>query len=278
MSTNINFTIMNESYNRISNLLEQISQESQKINNNLDAINRNISITGQYTLSSNYQTLKNNLTNGFNHAYTNLTNLNNYLLQQKNEYASNVSNTIDKLKKYLNEVTSFLNGGNIEKSGVVNNDSLSEGSTLNLTYYYMGDNYGTRGLTGSGLEIKDFKVNENGWYTYSLTNSDGTISDYVVLAGPTPYLKKDFGAIDGKTYFTYGDIVNFTSNGVTYQGVIADSCGNAMSGNAALFDIFAQNSNAVNPTSLNGVESYQLVGHAPWGGYENIGFGTIQPK
>lgn len=277
MDTEIKFSTLNESYNRLSSLLEEISQENKKIESNLAAVNRNIEITGQYTLTSNYNTLRANLKNGLNHAHVYLNILNEFLFDQKNKYETTVHNTTDKLKEYLNEVTSFLNG---EKGGVVNNSSLpnGNGSTLNLTYYYPNDATGSYNTTGSGLTINDFNVNDNGWYTYPITNVDGTTSEYVVLAGPTTYLKESFGSIDGKTYFTYGDVVEFTSNGVTYQGIIADSCGNAMRGNAALFDIFVQGSTAVNPTSLGGVENYKLIGHAPWGGYQNIGFGTIQPK
>lgn len=134
-----------------------------------------------------------------------------------------------------------------------------------LTYYYPNDECDAGTKTGSGFGINDFNTNENGWYTINIDKSDGTSGEYVVLAAPTSYLL-DYGynEIDGKTYYRYGDIVNFTSNGVTYQGVILDSCGQAMKETNTLFDIFAENGESVNPTVGSASEKCEKVGHVTW--------------
>lgn len=142
------------------------------------------------------------------------------------------------------------------------------GDKVNLTYYYYNDDCGATTKTGSGFSTNDFNVNENGWYTKTVQHSDGTTGEYVVLAGPTNY-KSMFNLPgverkDNKEYFIYGDIINFSSGGKNYQGIVLDSCGQAMKENTTLFDIFVTGKNALNPTNKRGVESYEKVGHVEW--------------
>ena len=85
-----------------------------------------------------------------------------------------------------------------------------------LTSFYPDDNYNTDNCVGAGYCWWDFGVNEYGWYTY-----EGKL----VLAAATPYLQNKFGTREGITYFRYYDEVNVTIDGVTYPGIILDTCG-----------------------------------------------------
>ena len=101
-----------------------------------------------------------------------------------------------------------------------------------LTSFWSGDGYGTGSCTGSGKCEKDFQVNDKGWYTYN---------GRLVLAGATRYLLKyGYSEIPGKRYFSYGENITVTINGVDYPGTIWDSCGACMKNN--IIDLFVSNS------------------------------------
>jgi len=150
--------------------------------------------------------------------------------------------------------------------------SIDNGKTLNLTYYYPNDNMRSGTSVGGGFGINDFNVNENGWYTKTIQHSDGTSGEYVVLAGPTDYksMYQISAKREGKEYFKYGDIFSFSSGGKTYNGVMLDSCGQAMREDTTLFDVFVQNAKSINPTNKNGVEQFEKIGHVDWS-YGKIG-------
>jgi len=158
------------------------------------------------------------------------------------------------------------------KTNAADKIEITNGSKLNLTYYYPNDDCSSGTKTGSGFATEHFNTNENGWYTKTIEKSDGTTGEYVVLAGPTNYdsMIEQFGSIEGKEYFRYGDIVNFSSNGKNYQGVVLDSCGNAMRTNTTQFDIFSSGASSVNPTTFGGVERYEKIGHVSWN-YASLG-------
>ena len=115
---------------------------------------------------------------------------------------------------------------------------LKNSNKYRLTSFYANDGYGTGSCTGTGLCAKDFSINEKGWYTY-----DG----YLVLAGATEELLRSWKIERNpdKHYFRYYDKVNLEIDGITYQGIIIDSCGSCTKLNENRIDLFVSNSSSV---------------------------------
>jgi hypothetical protein len=95
-----------------------------------------------------------------------------------------------------------------------------------LTSFYPAE---STDCTGSGLCSWNFKLNKYGWYTYK---------GKLVLATATPYLQKQFGYKEGKTYFKYYDELNIKIDDVVYPAIVLDTCG-ACYGDERL-DLFVQ--------------------------------------
>lgn len=91
--------------------------------------------------------------------------------------------------------------------------TINPTSKYRLTSFYPAE---SSDCTGSGYCSWDFDVNKYGWYTYK---------GKLVLAAATTYMQKQFGTKEGITYFKYYDEVNVTIDGVTYPGIILDTCG-----------------------------------------------------
>lgn len=109
-----------------------------------------------------------------------------------------------------------------------------------LTSYYLGDNTETTAKTGSGLDIYDFEVNNNGWYTYQ---------GKLVVATATNYLIK-YGFVLGeniKTYKYYDELV-LNIDGIDYQAIVLDSCGSSMK--TGRIDLFVSNKESVKDTKI----------------------------
>lgn len=109
-----------------------------------------------------------------------------------------------------------------------------------LTSYYLGDNTETTTKTGSGLDIYDFEVNSNGWYTYQ---------GKLVVATATNYLIK-YGFVLGeniKTYKYYDELV-LNIDGIDYQAIVLDSCGSSMK--TGRIDLFVSNKESVKDTKI----------------------------
>lgn len=84
-----------------------------------------------------------------------------------------------------------------------------------FTNYYQNDSKGSGDITASGKKIKDFKVNEDGFYTYK---------DKVVLAtANTTRLKRNLYK-GYKTHELY-DELDIELNGKRYKGIVLDVCG-----------------------------------------------------
>jgi len=109
-------------------------------------------------------------------------------------------------------------------------ESVKSGLKLRLTSYHPNDKTGSGTCTGSGKCIDDFTVNSKGWYLYK---------GKLVLAGATnECLRANNGngkgcskynvRKDDITYFNYYDEVVITIDGVDYDGIILDSCGESM--------------------------------------------------
>lgn len=95
-------------------------------------------------------------------------------------------------------------------------DPMLQVRSYRMTSYYPQDELNSSPCTGTGLCSWDFVADEHGWYTYN---------GRIVLAVATTYLQKRYGVVEGKQYFKYYDEVNVTIDGVTYPGIILDTCG-----------------------------------------------------
>ena len=118
-------------------------------------------------------------------------------------------------------------------------NTVQNSYTTRMTSYYSGE-AGSGECTGSGLCINDFQVNDKGWYTYQ---------GKLVVATATPYLLKyGFTLYDGVHTYRYGDEITLNIDGVDYQAVVRDSCGNCM--RTGRIDLFVSNANSVKDTQI----------------------------
>ena len=112
--------------------------------------------------------------------------------------------------------------------------------TTRMTSFWANDGYGTGECTGSGLCSWDFQVNENGWYTY-----DGKL----VIATATTYLaNQGWYVADGVHLYRYGDEVTLVIDGVEYDAIVKDSCGNCMKTDR--IDLFVSNGSSARDTMV----------------------------
>lgn len=113
------------------------------------------------------------------------------------------------------------------------------GYTTRMTSYYPNDSLGTGSITGSGLGPSNFEVNDKGWFTYQ---------GKLVIATATDYLISRFGLADGvHTYRYYNELV-LNIDGIDYQAIVLDSCGNCM--RTGRIDLFVSGSWAVKDTQI----------------------------
>ena len=115
-----------------------------------------------------------------------------------------------------------------------------------MTSYYPGDDCKSGTVTGSGKSIKDFEVNEYGWYTYN---------GKLVVATATKYLLNyGFTLSEGVHTYKYWEEITIEIDGVRYEAIILDSCGHAM--HSDRIDLFVSNNKSVKDTTIKviGVE------------------------
>lgn len=115
-----------------------------------------------------------------------------------------------------------------------------------MTSYYPGDDCKSGTVTGSGKGVKDFEVNENGWFTY-----DGKL----VVATATKYLLNyGFTLSEGVHTYKYWDEITIEIDGVRYEAIVLDSCGHAM--HSDRIDLFVSNKDSIKDTTIKviGVE------------------------
>ena len=118
-------------------------------------------------------------------------------------------------------------------------NTVQNSYTTRMTSYYSGE-AGSGECTGSGLCTSDFEVNDKGWYTYQ---------GKLVVATATPYLLKyGFNLADGVHTYRYGDEITLNIDGIDYQAVVRDSCGNCMK--TGRIDLFVSNANSVKDTMI----------------------------
>ena len=95
--------------------------------------------------------------------------------------------------------------------------------------------------TGSGLCSWDFEVNEHGWYTYQ---------GKLVVATATQYLaNQGWYLADGVHTFRYYDEITLVIDGVEYQAIVLDSCGNSMKTDR--IDLFVIDANSIKDTQIS---------------------------
>lgn len=121
-----------------------------------------------------------------------------------------------------------------EENDIKLENSAENGINYRLTSYYPEE---SSNCTGSGKCTQHFTTNDKGWYLY-----DGKL----VLAAATTYLQKSYGTKDGRHYFKYYDEVDVKIDGITYRGIILDSCGACMSVSyEERLDLFVNSANSV---------------------------------
>lgn len=109
-----------------------------------------------------------------------------------------------------------------------------------MTSFYANDGYGTGSCTGSGLCEWDFQVNEHGWYTYQ---------GKLVVATATVYLANQGWQVNQDVHlYRYGDELTLVIDGVEYDAIVKDSCGNCMHTNRV--DLFVSNVQSVKDTMI----------------------------
>jgi hypothetical protein len=95
-----------------------------------------------------------------------------------------------------------------------------------FTNYYLGD--GSSGTTtSSGLQIRHFKVNSMGWYTYQgkVVVATATTICLRVKTGPCG---KYNSVPDGYRVYDLRDELTIIFNGKAYEAIVLDSCGACM--------------------------------------------------
>ncbi|RRC92750.1 hypothetical protein EII25_03490 [Erysipelotrichaceae bacterium OH741_COT-311] len=122
---------------------------------------------------------------------------------------------------YLYKLNSAKTEITIEQKALV---EAKEPRSIRITSYWENDSTNSGSCTSSGLCTDDFQINEKGWYTYQ---------DKLVLAGATyTCFYAETGACakynslpDGFGIHSLYDEVTIFVDGVSYPGIILDSCG-----------------------------------------------------
>ena len=109
-----------------------------------------------------------------------------------------------------------------------------------MTSFWANDGYGTGECTGSGLCSWDFDIDEHGWYTYQ---------GKLVIATATTYLaNQGWYVADGVHLRQYGDEVTLVIDGIEYDAIVKDSCGNCMKTDRV--DLFVSNGESARDTYI----------------------------
>lgn len=118
---------------------------------------------------------------------------------------------------------------------------VSNEYTTRMTSFYPAE---SSDCTGSGLCSWDFGVNENGWYTYN---------GKLVVATATQYLaNQGWYLAPGVHTYRYYDEITLVIDGVEYQAIVLDSCGNCCKTDRV--DLFVSNRESVKDTNITVVK------------------------
>ena len=108
-----------------------------------------------------------------------------------------------------------------------------------LTSFYPRGNIVST-TTGCGLDVRDFEVNENGWYTYDGKLVIATATDYLLNYG--------WKLNEGVRLYTYYDVLILNIDGKDYEAIVLDSCGICMT--TGRIDLFVKDRDAVIDTFI----------------------------
>lgn len=115
---------------------------------------------------------------------------------------------------------------------------VSNEYTTRMTSFYPAE---SSDCTGSGLCSWDFGVNENGWYTYN---------GKLVVATATQYLaNQGWYLAPGVHTYKYYDEIILVIDGIEYQAIVLDSCGNSMKTDR--IDLFVRDAGSVKDTTIS---------------------------
>lgn len=163
------------------------------------------------------------------------TNLNRHIKTKDTKVVQSIKKEEKPVKKEINEQIEVVE--ETQEEIVEEPIEVSNTYTTRLTSYYPEE---TSDCTGSGLCSWDFQVNEHGWYTYN---------GKLVVATATEYLLKyGFTLNEGVHTYKYGDEITLVIDGIEYQAVVKDSCGNCMKTDRV--DLFVSNANSVKDTII----------------------------
>lgn len=156
-----------------------------------------------------------------------------------------------------NEVNAKVDVAMTEEANIIATETIKEEEPIEeeveevfyetrMTSYYPGDDCKSGTVTGSGKSIKDFGVNEYGWYTYN---------GKLVVATATKYLLNyGFTLSEGVHTYKYWEEITIEIDGVRYEAIVLDSCGHAM--HSDRIDLFVSNKDSIKDTTIKviGVE------------------------
>ena len=132
------------------------------------------------------------------------------LLVHYSWYTNDLNIRREEYSKLLNPIVE------VEAKGVTNRDSLDKLKITDVyfTNYHLGD--GSSGTTtASGLQIKDFEVNDDGMYTYN--------GKVVIATANMTRLPR--GIAEGYRSHELYEELTIKLNGKEYTGVVLDVCG-----------------------------------------------------
>ncbi len=158
---------------------------------------------------------------------------------QHQEYTSKKVISIKADIEYFKQKENAQNNENIVQNKEIKNETQNnvQSYTTRMTSYYPEEG---EKQTGSGLEPKDFEVNEHGWFTYQ---------GKLVVATATTYLaNQGWRVADGVHLRKYYDEITLNIDGVDYRAIVLDSCGSSMQTDRV--DLYVSNSQYVKDTMI----------------------------
>lgn len=159
---------------------------------------------------------------------------------KKVEFDSNLE--IPRIEDTIEEANKYQPLELVEEEPVVEEvQEVPSSYTTRMTSFWSNDGYGTGECTGSGKCSWDFEINDKGWYTYG---------GKLVVATATTYLANQgwYVAPNVHLYKYYEELV-LTIDGVEYDAIILDSCGNSMRTDRV--DLFVSNGSSARDTTIN---------------------------
>lgn len=133
----------------------------------------------------------------------------------------------------------ILLSGSLTANAEQNEYTVTYEYQTRLTSFYPRGNVVST-TTGSGLDVRDFEVNEYGWYTYEGKLVIATATDYLLNYG--------WKLNEGVRLYTYYDVLILEIDGVDYEAIVLDSCGICMT--RGYIDLFVVNESAVIDTYI----------------------------